>query len=607
MAVSTNNFDLPKQGYIAFDAMSLRQLIVNRLNEQDVFKDQNFLGSNLASIVDIVSYSYHTLIYYLNKTATESMFSEAQLYENMNRIVKLIDYSPIGAQTSTLAFNCSAQNLSQGWYTIPRYSYILFNTIPFSFNEDIIFAKTTNITLESLNELAQQKLLFQGIYNEYPLYTANGDPNEMLLLDTSSQIVDHFNIDVYVKSAITNKWKQYSKTSNFYLEDGFAEKFEIRLNGNNRYEIKFGNNINGKQLTKGDQVAIYYLASNGTTGEIGSNAFTANTKLTLYSTIQYNQILLDININNYRYLLQSELSNLIFANSTGSSKFQTREELEEIRQNAPSNYKNQYRLVTTTDYETFAKTNFSYLFSDMKAINNKDYITEYLKYFYDIGLTSPVNTDRALFNQIQYSDSCNFNNIYYIVVPKASTSNSLDYLLPAQKELIRSTVQGTKMATVEISFVDPVYKAITFGVSQNAVINADVFEDSLSNLIITKKSNAARDNNSILLDVVNIFKTYFDRNNIKLGQIFDIRFLTQKILEINDIDSIATANENNNTISVQGLSFFVWNPLYINNDIMVTQNNVSMRYFEYLYFVDIENIANRIRVVSPNQPLLVTE
>ena len=58
MANNTNNFDIPKGGYVAFDALSLRELIINRLNEQKVFTDQNFLGSNLASIIDIVAYYY---------------------------------------------------------------------------------------------------------------------------------------------------------------------------------------------------------------------------------------------------------------------------------------------------------------------------------------------------------------------------------------------------------------------------------------------------------------------------------------------------------------------------------------------------------------------
>ena len=103
----TYNFPLKQDAYAAFDAISLRNLIISRLNEQGVYTDQNYLGSNIASIIDIISYSFNTLMFYLNKTSTESMFTEAQLYENISRIVNVFDYKPIGYQTSTLAFSCS--------------------------------------------------------------------------------------------------------------------------------------------------------------------------------------------------------------------------------------------------------------------------------------------------------------------------------------------------------------------------------------------------------------------------------------------------------------------------------------------------------------------
>lgn len=590
----TPNYDIPKDGYVTFDALSLRQLIINRLNEQGIFTDQNYIGSNLASIIDIISYSYNTLIYYLNKTGTESMFTEAQLLENINRIVKIIDYSPIGAQTATLNFSCSASNFTQGFYTIPRYSYLLINNIPYSFNEDIVFAKTQNTVVESLNEIARQKLLFQGTFNEYPVYTATGESNEILLLDVRNEIVDHFNVNVYVKSFSTGTWKQYTKTANLYLEDGFAEKYEIRLNSNNRYEIKFGNNVNGKQLQSGDQVAIYYLVSRGAAGEIGPGTIN-NSALVLYNSVQYNQILNDINLNNYRYVTTNETTYLQFGNNSASTTFQDKETPDEIRQNAPSTYKSQYRLVTLTDYVTFVKTNFAYLFSDVKVVNNADYVSGYLKYFYDIGLTDPTNTERALFNQVQYSDSCNFNNVYLVVVPKAETQ---DYLLPAQKELISSAANQIKMATTEIAFIDPVYKAVIFGVKNDPTQPLTIVEDAFGVLIINKRANSRRDDRAIASDVTNIFRNYFTKQNIKLGQTLDLRLLTQQILDIDGVESFITANENNNNEFTQGLSFFVWNPIYPENDKQVTQNSVTMKYFELPYFFDIDNIETRIRVNS---------
>ena len=146
------SFPIAPNTYAAFDAISLRNLIIERLNAQGTFTDQNYIGSNLASIIDIVAYAFNTLLFYLNRTSSEATFTEAQVYENINRIVKLLDYKPVGYQTSTLAFQVSADNrnntfeAANQYYTIPRYSYLIVSGIPFSFNEH---------DLENVKQLAQ--------------------------------------------------------------------------------------------------------------------------------------------------------------------------------------------------------------------------------------------------------------------------------------------------------------------------------------------------------------------------------------------------------------------------------------------------------------------
>jgi hypothetical protein len=593
---NTEQYTLQKGGYVAFDAMSLRQLIIDRLNEQKVFTDQNFLGSNLASVIDIIAFSYNTLIYYLNRTSTESMFSEAQLYENINRIVKLIDYSPIGFQTSTLSFNCSATSLIQGLYTIPRYSYALVNNIPFSFNEDITFIKTTN-TAESLNEIAQQRLLYQGFYQEYPVYTAAGEDNEIVILNPGTDLVDHFNIDVFVKPKLTGKWTQYTKSPNLFLESGSEKKYEIRLNPNKRYEVKFGNDINGVKLQTGDQVALYYLVSQGQDGEIGPGAFTSQTKLIRYNTVQFNQIVLDIFEDQFRYLTATEINNLIFENTVNSTPVKEAENADDIRSTAPANYRSQYRLVTTRDYEVFVKTNFTNLLADVKCVNNWSYISEYLKYFYDIGITDPSKTPRALFNQVQYADACNFNNVYLLVVPRSASQN-LDYVVPAQKELISSSILSSKMATTETVFVDPVYKAISLGISSSITAVDPVADEDLCQLEIIKRTSSRRDNQSIINDITNIFTDYFSRDNIKLGLTVDTRSLTQQILGVDGVETFYTTRTDDPSIKIEGLSLFYWNPIYPDNDKTVTTNNIPLRYFEYPFFNNLALLPQKIKVTT---------
>jgi hypothetical protein len=587
-----NTFNIPKGGYVAFDATSLRQLIINRLNDQQIFTDQNFIGSNLAAVIDIIAYSYNTLIYYLNRTSSESMFTEAQLYENINRIVKLIDYSPIGFQTSTLSFTCSAaNNIPQGIYTIPRYSYVVTNNIPFSFNQDITFTKTNNTT-ESLDNLASQQLLYQGIYQEYPIYTATGDNNEVVIVNPGNDFVDHFNIDVYVKPQATGVWEEYSSTPNLFLENGSAKKYEIRLNESKYYEIKFGDNINGNKLQPGDQVAVYYLVSLGADGQVGANALTNNSTLTIYNSQQYSSVISNVNVNNYNFITSVLASYLLFTNPLNSTPISTPETADDIRNIAPKVFRSQHRLVTINDFNTFIASNFQNLLASVNCINNWDYVSKYLKYFYDIGINNPELTERALFNQITYADACNFNNIYVIAVPRSSTL-TYDYLLPAQKTLVKSSLTNSKLATIEVVFADPVYKAAFIGLPKSNLTIDPFFDDSYCNLQIIKTLGSQRDNQAIIKDIVEIFNNFFSRDNLMLGSSLDVTSLTQQILAVNGVSTFNTIRTDDGS-RIKGLSFIVYNPVYPSNDVRSTSSNLELEDFQYLYYKNLANLSSKI-------------
>ena len=511
----TNEFPLPKNAYASFDAITLRNLIINRLNEQGVFTDQNYIGSNLAAIIDIVSYAFNSLIFYLNRTSTESSFSEAQLYENINRIVKLLDYKPIGYQTSTVTFRCSADNYfgvfgnNNGVSIIPRYTHISVGSVPFSFNEDISFS-VLDQTFSKISELDNKKLLYQGLYREAPLHIASGDSNEIVTLNVTNAKVDHFNIDVYVYEINQGRWVQYEELSSLYNSLASARAYEKRLNSNFLYEIMFGDGINGKQLQPGDKVAIYFLQSSGEQGIIGPNALTtAQITKTIFNTDTFNSILADVKQDSQAIVLTNKMiNNLFFDNQAGSTIPKDIEGPESIKKNSKANFKSQHRLVSLSDYDSFIETNFSNFIGANKTYDNWDYSSIYLKYFNDIQV-SPTRFRQLLFNQISYSDSCNFNNIYLCCVPRTSQGSSLKYLMPAQKERIISAIRPIKMLTTEITFVDPIFKAFSIGVkSANAELT--ISDDTLCRIELIKTPGINRYNQSIIGDAFSVFQQFFN-------------------------------------------------------------------------------------------------
>lgn len=93
--------------YLRFSAYSLKQLILRKLAADTKFTDQIYDGSNLAILIDIVSYMYQCLVYNLNNAASEAMWSDTQVYANISRLAKLVGYCPAGAAPANCEFTAS--------------------------------------------------------------------------------------------------------------------------------------------------------------------------------------------------------------------------------------------------------------------------------------------------------------------------------------------------------------------------------------------------------------------------------------------------------------------------------------------------------------------
>ena len=617
MANLNNDFNLNTDNYAAFDALSLKSLIIKRLNSNTVFTDQNFEGSNISAVIDIIAYAYNVLLFYLNQTAAESTFSTATVYENINKIVKLLGYNPVGFQTSILPFKAYANyQLAAGTYTVPRYTYFTINGSVYSFNNDLTFTKSTSGT-EYLSVFSDQNLLYQGSYTEYPTYVAIGEPLEsivMVIVDSNNNniIIDHFNIDVYVKdnTVQTPKWAKWESTQSLFLERSNAQKYEIRLNEDGRYEVKFGNNVNGKQLNAGDEVAIYYINSTGTPGQVGPNTLNGNTPF-IYNPIRFSQIKNDTTPANLRLLEQRDLNQLSFENPDPSTKFITAESVANIKANATNTFKSQYRLVTTEDFQNYILKNYSNILASVKVVNNWDYLSQHIKYFYDLGVSKPSLESRVLFNQVKFADSCNFNNIYVYSVPKlekiTSLSTRANYINTAQKNLIINNVNRTKLATAEIVFNDPIYVQFDLGLR---LANEELTPALADNcyLQITREITSKRNPETIRKQVASIIINYFATTKDNLGKLISLTDLSNEINAIEGIVDVKTIRiDGTVTRTTPGINFLAFNPVYPYADISIISQDTQLPFFKFPYLNNPTFFIDKIKVITPSLQLLERE
>lgn len=592
-------FSLPVNAYATFDATSIKRLIIDRLNQNSLFSDQNFEGSNLSALIDLQAFLNHTLLFYLNQTATESMFSESQLYENLNRIVKAIDYKPTGNQSSLLSFNSVAPAaLAKGTYSIPRFSYINANGVFFSFKEDVTFSKTTTDE-ETLTQFQRNNLLYQGIFEQYPTITAVGDEFErVILLPGDDIIIDTFNIYVYVKDVNTQEWSEWKRVSSLYLEDSSSKAFEVRLNENKHYEVKFGDSRTGKSLNNGDTLTIFYLKSEGSEGQIGPSSLNGN-ELNFLRIPDFLTIFDEVKDSNVTYLTEDQAKLMQFTNTVASTEYYSGETVEEIKDRAPNTFSSQYRLVTKEDYEVYIKQNFSNLIKDVKVVNNADYIEGHLKYLADdVGINQPNNDANVLYNQVLFADSCDFNNTYVYAVPKIETDTSYvirnNYLTPSQKSEIIFSIKNNKTLTAETIIVDPVYVACSVALlGADEVAGVDTVDDTVLEIV---KSETSRKSDDQIKDEVNqIMLAFF--NELSLGDSIGINELVNSIKGISGVVNVRTKRSSLGT-SVEGISLAVWNPVYEDLDFTIINADLQLPFFKAPYLYNRAEFIDKIELTT---------
>ena len=586
--MNENYFD--KNSYLNFDALSLKSLIVDRLNKGKVFTDQNYQGSNLSALIDVISLVFGNLLFYLNKTSSESLFSEAQLYENMNRIVKLLSYKPVGKVTSSVPVRFTVgDKLPATIHTIPRYSYINIGGTAFSFKEDTSFAKFLDYQREALTRMDDQILVYQGLYEEYPVYTAKGLDNELVHLTLDENIfIDHYSIDVYVKEKNSNQWTMYRKVNELFLHTSNETVYEVRYNENKRYEILFGDDINGKKLNAEDQVLIYYLRINQDDINIGTGGL-SDQFVVRYNSMLYPIVLEDTNALNANYLSVEGLRNVYVNNAFPATQFKTEETVDQMRKNAPQGFRSQYRLATKLDYEIYIKNNYSNLIRDVKVLNNNDYLMSYMKYMYDIGLKDPSSETNILYNQVKFANACNFNNLYVCTVPLIKNQS---FMTPAQKEIILNGLESWKIVTTEIVPMEPVYIIFDFMVPDD---NLSLNNLEANKLMIYKTRSSTIADSVLVNRIKGLFLEQFSHENAQLGQYIDINRITNQILSLDDVQDVKTYNEITKSYT-DGISLLAWNYFYPNNDKKVYTQNLALDVFKFPVFNNLDKIESQITI-----------
>lgn len=582
--------------FLKFSASSIKEYITKKLSENSKFTDQVYEGSNITVLIDIISYMYQCMMYQLNNAASESMWSDTMIYENISRLARILGYSPRGIVPSQGIFyidNTDSQGSSgkYGEITIPQYAKI--DTGKIDSNGRKIFYSTKDSFQISRGQSVVEKVFYNGEWKMYgTVNTATGSDYETFILNGIGSDIenkmftgDRF-IDVYIKSYGSEKfvkWKLvddelfmniHDNGNNFgKIYDGDDQVYNLRLNQDKVYEIKFGNGVIGQKLNRGDQIYVFYMETNGEEGKIDANDIDTNGKALKYGpnelkmTDEMYKQMFNIDTNTIRNDI------LVFQNLPTSTP-RREETVQEIRDNAPIWFKMGRRLITEQDYRYFLK----HIIADSDLIdcaiqNNYQYMSTFYRWLYNLGLENHdnpryyLNETKLIKSGYEYVDASDSNNIYIWTKLKNST-------LETFHNQIRDSLERMKSITAEITLLEPVTVYFAVTAAPESVVKEYLSEYELFDPLNESYIEVEVDDNSIYVNsdiqqkINDTINRFFDQTKLTIGCTMNYQNLMTEIYSISGIKRVRTVYRKKKyedeyytdalPIIKEGISFVTW-------------------------------------------------
>lgn len=621
--------------YLKFDAFSIKNAIVQNLSKDKNFTDQIFESSNLIAMIDTFSVLFEYLMYYTNHGASEAIFTDTTLYENINRIVKMLGYNPLGhiSSKTTISFQNASDYSGVSIFTgtdaqkeVSKYSYMDTGLTDTKGNP-IYYSPIRNFQISDINE-ASENNVFTAINGRWRLYErtfiSNGDPFEeytlnSLLLDSEDENADinyvaHPYIDVYVKTTDPNTgeivYDLYESVpdgnifgNNISILKPQSQKFELRINENKNYVIKFGDGIHGKKLQSGDEIYVVYLEGNGNDSSIGVNIINDEGILTqgiagatdaLFYAFQ--------GITKDDIITQDELNKVLFNNITESTSFTLLEDVDSIRENAPVWFRSGGHLITRDDYKNFIISRYSEDIYSAKIMNNYEYMANFYKW---------LHTYNSFSIQIRnyeyiYADACDFNNIYIWIKPKYTDLNK-QYILDSMNSRKTLTSEPFIINALDVIFVP----CLNFNTNQNLPIgytnlkyDINDWDTNYENWIeIHKDIDSTVSTEKIRSIALREIKKFFNPLYNTIGIELNLNNLYTRLLSISGVKQVRTAYKptsggSDDIIYYNGLSFAKWTPLIVGGkDVDIARGILKLENFQFPVLLE-ENLESRVKVVS---------
>lgn len=308
----------------SLDFDKIKQDLRDYLKAKDEFKDFDFEGSALSTLVDVLAYNTYQNGMYLNFALGESFLESAQLRSNVVSRAKELGYTPASAQGSvadlTLTFSNSIGNTQ---IIVP--SNTEFSTTLDDINYTFYSNSEVIVSADESGAFKTDLKVYEGDFVEerFTVNTVDGTTYKLSNKNVNTKTVE---VAAQVSTSNTTQYR-YVAADQIYPLTSTSNVFFIQEGDNQQYEVTFGDNVVSAQPLDNNVLIVTYRTTDGSATN-GATTFTGPSKIGGHG--------------DYTVALK--------AAAAGGAEQET---TESVRKNATNFYLAQGRAVTERDYSTY--------------------------------------------------------------------------------------------------------------------------------------------------------------------------------------------------------------------------------------------------------------
>ena len=320
------------------DFDQIKDNLKNFLKSQSEYNDYDFDGSGLSVLLDVLAYNTHYNAVNAHYSLNEAFLDSAQIRGNVVTRAKLLGYTPRSVLSPRATVNIviditgedsntQANNTS---LVLPRGTKLKTNVGGESYD----FVVLNNYTVDNVgNKFTFNNVeIVEGTYKTILYRVDNDIENQKFQLSDYNSDTSTLRVRVQSNEESSN-FEIYTPFETLRGLDSTSKVYYLQENPSGYYEIYFGDGVTGFKPSNNNIVTIDYVITEGTESN-GANTFSMVDNIGGFGTISVTTV----------------------TNAIGGVEAET---MESIRFNAPLTFIAQNRAVTSDDYASIIKKEFS--------------------------------------------------------------------------------------------------------------------------------------------------------------------------------------------------------------------------------------------------------